>query len=169
VASARQDLRRFGPNYSPATALCESCSSCGLVFFNTASLAYRNAKYADLYEQTCTTSAGGVALLKSCHQWLVNTQRTLGMCAMLCRQHPANAADDADVGYEGQDRSLREPVRRKSYSRRKVAGTNVDGQKTDYPWKGAGSQSIREAKPFGIYTTFERNTSKLYAGRRSAV
>jgi hypothetical protein len=44
----------FGPNYSLRnTAYCESCSSCGLIFFQyKMNLAYHDAKYADLYEET---------------------------------------------------------------------------------------------------------------------
>ncbi len=44
----------FGGNYSlPNSAYCESCSSCGLIFFQyKMNLAYHDAKYADLYEET---------------------------------------------------------------------------------------------------------------------
>lgn len=44
----------FGPNYSLRNrSYCESCSSCGEIFFQwKMNLAYHDAKYADLYEQT---------------------------------------------------------------------------------------------------------------------
>ena len=44
----------FGPNYSLRNeAYCESCSSCGEIFFQwKMNLAYRDARYADLYEET---------------------------------------------------------------------------------------------------------------------
>ncbi|MDR2233083.1 MAG: glycoside hydrolase family 127 protein [Tannerella sp.] len=44
----------FGHNYSlPHNAYCESCSSCGMLFFqHKLNLAYHDAKYADLYEET---------------------------------------------------------------------------------------------------------------------
>ena len=44
----------FGPNYSLRNdAYCESCSSCGEIFFQwKMNLAYHDAKYADLYEET---------------------------------------------------------------------------------------------------------------------
>ena len=44
----------FGPNYSLRNnAYCETCSSCGEVFFQwKMHLAYHDAQYADLYEQT---------------------------------------------------------------------------------------------------------------------
>ena len=44
----------FGPNYSLRNnAYCESCSSCGVIFFQwKMNLAYHDAKYVDLYEET---------------------------------------------------------------------------------------------------------------------
>ncbi len=44
----------FGPNYSlRQNAYCETCSSCGEVFFQwKLHLAYHDAQYADLYEET---------------------------------------------------------------------------------------------------------------------
>ncbi len=44
----------FGPNYSLRNnAYCESCSSCGQIFFQyKMNLSYHDAKYADLYEET---------------------------------------------------------------------------------------------------------------------
>ena len=44
----------FGPDYSLRhEAYCESCSSCGLIFFeHKLNMAYHNARYADLYEET---------------------------------------------------------------------------------------------------------------------
>ncbi len=44
----------FGPNYSLRNAAyCESCSSCGDIFFQwKMNLAYHDARYADLYEET---------------------------------------------------------------------------------------------------------------------
>lgn len=44
----------FGADYSlPNHSYCESCAACGELFFQHAmNLAYHNAKYADLYEQT---------------------------------------------------------------------------------------------------------------------
>jgi DUF1680 family protein len=44
----------FGPDYSLRhNAYCESCSSCGLIFFqHKLNMAYHDARYADLYEET---------------------------------------------------------------------------------------------------------------------
>ena len=71
----------FGPNYSLRNeAYCETCSSCGVVFFQyKLNLAYHDAKYADLYEQTMYNALlGGVALdgQSFCYtNPLVNTER----------------------------------------------------------------------------------------------
>lgn len=44
----------FGPDYSlPNNAYCESCANCGELFFqHKMQMAYRDARYADLYEET---------------------------------------------------------------------------------------------------------------------
>lgn len=55
----------FGPNYSLRNnAYCESCSSCGEIFFQwKLGLIYHDAKYADLYEETLYNALlGGLAL-----------------------------------------------------------------------------------------------------------
>jgi len=51
----------FGPNYSlPQSAYCETCSSCGEVFFQwKMHLSWHDAKYASLYEQTIYNALGG--------------------------------------------------------------------------------------------------------------
>lgn len=72
----------FGPNYSLRNnAYCESCSSCGLVFFQyKLNLAYHDSKYADLYEQTIYNALLGAVELDGksfCYtNPLINTQRT---------------------------------------------------------------------------------------------
>jgi Uncharacterized protein conserved in bacteria len=55
----------FGPNYSLRNnAYCESCSSCGEIFFQwKLNLSYHDGSFADLYEQTMYNALlGGVAL-----------------------------------------------------------------------------------------------------------
>jgi DUF1680 family protein len=51
----------FGPNYSlRQNAYCETCSSCGEVFFQwKMHLSWHDAKYAALYEQTIYNALGG--------------------------------------------------------------------------------------------------------------
>ena len=80
----------FGPNYSLRNnAYCESCSSCGVIFFQyKLNLSYHDARYADLYEQTMYNALlGGVALdgKSFCYtNPLVNTQRTLWHTCPCC-------------------------------------------------------------------------------------
>jgi len=164
----------FGPNYSLRNeAYCETCSSCGLVFFQyKLNLAYHDAKYADLYEQTMYNALlGGVALDGKSYCYtnpLVNTERALWHVCPCCVgnlsrtllmiptwtyvKDPAGLYVNMFVGSKinvGQ-----------------VAGTEVEViQKTDYPWKGAVSITVnpREEKNFSLYVRIpDRSTSKLY-------
>jgi DUF1680 family protein len=56
----------FGPNYSlQHNAYCESCSSCGQIFFQyKMNLSYHDARYADLYEETMYNALLGSLDLK---------------------------------------------------------------------------------------------------------
>ena len=80
----------FGPNYSLQNdAYCETCSSCGLIFFQyKLNLAYHDAKYADLYEQTMYNALlGGVALDGKSYCYtnpLVDTERALWHICPCC-------------------------------------------------------------------------------------
>jgi uncharacterized protein len=55
----------FGPNYSLRNnAYCESCSSCGEIFFQwKLGLTYHDARYADLYEETIYNALLGALAL----------------------------------------------------------------------------------------------------------
>ncbi len=55
----------FGPNFALGNdSYCESCSSCGMIFFQwKMGLAYHDAKFADIYEDTLYNALlGGLAL-----------------------------------------------------------------------------------------------------------
>ncbi len=77
----------FGPNYSLRNeAYCESCSSCGLIFFQyKMNLAYHDAKYADLYEETMYNALFGAVDLEGKNFYytnpLINTHARPGMSA----------------------------------------------------------------------------------------
>ena len=78
----------FGPNYSLRNeAYCETCSSCGLVFFQyKLNLAYHDAKYADLYEQTMYNALLGRRCARRTKLLLHQSARSIrsvpsGMCA----------------------------------------------------------------------------------------
>ncbi len=167
----------FGPNYSLRNeAYCESCSSCGLVFFQyKLNLAYHDAKYADLYEQTMYNALlGGVALdgKSFCYTNPAGQYgaRPVARLPLLRRQHLAHAADDSDLDLrEGQCRPLRQHVRRQPHPRR--AGRRHrrrDGAEDRLPveWRDRASPSIRSRpRPSRSTCAFpNRTTSKLYHG-----
>jgi uncharacterized protein len=164
----------FGPNYSLRNeAYCETCSSCGLVFFQyKLNLAYHDAKYADLYEQTMYNALlGGLALDGQSYCYtnpLVNTERAkwhvcpccVGNLARTLLMIPTWAYVKSNDGlYVNMFVGSRVHVG-------EVAGTNVEiVQKTEYPWHGTISITVNpeEAKTFSIYVRIpDRTTSKLY-------
>ena len=164
----------FGPNYSLRNnAYCESCSSCGLIFFQyKLNLAYHDAKYADLYEQTIYNALlGGLALNGESFTYtnpLVNTQRTLWHECPCCVSNISRTllmmptwayVKDQQGVYVNMFIGSRVNVGT-------IAGTDVEMiQKTDYPWKGAVAITVnpQEAKVFSVYVRIpNRTTSKLY-------
>jgi uncharacterized protein len=165
----------FGPNYSLRNnAYCESCSSCGLIFFEyKMNLAYHDAKYADLYEETMYNALLGslsldgkdfyytnaLASSQGRYEWHVcpccvgNIPRTLLMM-------PTWAYVRGDDGlyvnlFVGSTMKIE-----------KVAGTDVEMvQKTDYPWSGKVSMTVnpKQSKEFTMYVRIpNRTTSELY-------
>jgi DUF1680 family protein len=164
----------FGPNYSLRNeAYCETCSSCGVVFFQyKLNLAYHDAKYADLYEQTMYNALlGGLALdgKSFCYtNPLVNTERAKWHVCPCCVGNVARTllmiptwsyVKSKDGLYVNMFVGSRINVG-------DVAGTGVEiVQKTDYPWQGAVSITVNpdEAKTFSVYVRVpDRATSKLY-------
>jgi uncharacterized protein len=164
----------FGPNYSLRNeAYCETCSSCGLVFFNyKLNLAYHDAKYADLYEQTMYNALlGGLALNGESYCYtnpLVNTERAKWHVCPCCVGNVARTllmiptwtyVKSNDGLYVNMFVGSRIHVGQ-------VAGTNVEVvQKTEYPWHGTISITLNpeEAKTFSVYVRIpDRTTSKLY-------
>ena len=164
----------FGPNYSLRNqAYCESCSSCGLIFFQyKLNLAYHDARYADLYEQTMYNALlGGVALDGESYGYtnpLVNTERTIWhVCPCCVGNIPRTLLMMPTWAYVKSREALY--VNMYVGSRihvGKVAGTGVEMvQKTDYPWHGAIAITVNPEQPktFPVYLRIpNRNTSKLY-------
>jgi DUF1680 family protein len=164
----------FGPNYSLRNdAYCETCSSCGLVFFQyKLNLAYHHAKYADLYEQTMYNALlGGVALDGKSYCYtnpLVDTERALWHVCPCCVGNLSRTllmiptwacVKDSSGLYINMFVGSRVHVGA-------VAGTNVEVlQKTDYPWHGAVSITLNPEQPktFSVYVRIpDRSTSRLY-------
>jgi DUF1680 family protein len=164
----------FGPNYSLRNeAYCETCSSCGLVFFQyKLNLAYHDARYADLYEQTMYNALlGGVSLDGKSYCYtnpLVDTERAewhtcpccVGNLSRTLLMIPTWTYVKNKFGlyvnmFVGSRIHLGE-----------VAGTGVEViQKTDYPWTGAVAITVNpeRARTFSLCVRIpNRTTSKLY-------
>lgn len=164
----------FGPNYSLRNeAYCETCSSCGVVFFQyKLNLAYHDAKYADLYEETMYNALlGGLALDGASYCYtnpLVNTERAKWHICPCCVGNVARTllmiptwsyVKSKDGLYVNMFVGSRINVG-------EVAGTNVEVvQKTDYPWRGSVAITVNpeETKTFSVHVRIpDRTTSKLY-------
>ena len=164
----------FGPNYSLRNeAYCETCSSCGLVFFQyKLNLAYHDAKYADLYEQTMYNALlGGVALDGQSYCYtnpLVNTERARWHVCPCCVGNLSRTllmiptwtyVKSRDGLYVNMFVGSRIHVG-------EIAGTNVEVvQNAEYPWRGTVAITVNpeEARTFSIYVRIpNRNTSRLY-------
>ncbi len=164
----------FGGDYSlPNGAYCEACSSCGLVFFQyKLNLAYHDAKYADLYEETIYNALLGATDLDgnnfqytnplvdgrrgpwhACPCCVGNIPRTLLMIPTW------TYVKDNDGIYVNLFIGSTINVE-------KVAGTDVQMvQKTDYPWSGNISITVnpKESRNFSVYVRVpNRKTSELY-------
>ena len=164
----------FGPNYSLHNdAYCESCSSCGLIFFQyKMSLAYHDAKYADLYEQTMYNALFGSVDAQGknfCYtNPLINTQRTpWHVCPCCVGNIPRTLLMVPTWSYtKGPDALHVNLFIGGRVDVGKIAGTRVHVvQKTDYPWKGTVAITLNpeEARIFTLHVRVpDRTTSKLY-------
>jgi DUF1680 family protein len=167
----------FGPNYSLRhNAYCESCSSCGLIFFqHKLHLAYHAAKYADLYEETLYNALLGSIDLAGenfyyqnpldshrprydwhgCPCCVGNIPRTL---LMLPTWTYSTSEDSLWVNlFVGSAVTIDD-----------VAGTEVELiQQTDYPWSGNVSITVNptDATTFAVRIRVpNRDVSELYSG-----
>lgn len=171
----------FGPNYSLQNdAYCESCSSCGEIFFQwKMNLEYGDARYADLYEETIYNALLGATDLEGknfyyenpldansprypwhvCPCCVGNIPRTL---LMLPTWMYAKSADSLYVNlFIGSTVNVEN-----------VAGTNVEMvQATDYPWSGKVSITVnpKDRKNFSIRIRVpNRSVSSLYTSTTDA-
>ena len=167
----------FGPNYSLGQdAYCESCSSCGMIFFHwKMNLAYHDAHYIDNLEETIYNALLGSVDLEgrnffytnpldgnvrrsswhTCPCCVGNIPRTL---LMVPTWTYAKSADGVYVNlYIGSSVTLEN-----------AGGTDVEMvQETDYPWSGKISVTVnpKVSKRFAVRLRVpNRATSKLYAG-----
>jgi DUF1680 family protein len=165
----------FGPNYSLRNdAYCESCSSCGMIFFHwKMNLAYHDARYVDNYEETMYNALLGSVDLDGKHFYYTNPLdarfarsewHTCPCCVgniprtllMVPTWTYAKAADGVYVNmYIGSTIMLEN-----------AGGTDVAMvQKTDYPWSGKIALTVNPKTPVRFTVRLRvpnRATSKLY-------
>ena len=165
----------FGGNYSLRNnAYCESCSSCGLVFFQyKMNLAYHDAKYADLYEETMYNALLGALDLDGKNFTYTNPLNTTQgryqwhVCPCCVGNIPRTLLMVPTWTYVRSENGLYVNMFIGSTIKvGKVAGTDLEMvQKTDYPWSGDVSMIVnpKETKEFTIYIRVpNRTTSTLY-------
>jgi DUF1680 family protein len=165
----------FGPDYSLRNnAYCESCSSCGLIFFEyKMNLAYHDAKYADLYEETLYNALLGALSLDGEDFLYTNALATAQgryawhSCPCCVGNIPRTLLMMPTWTYTRGDDGLYVNLFIGSKMRvEKVAGTDVEMiQQTDYPWNGKVSLTINPAtsNTFTVYIRVpNRTTSGLY-------
>ncbi|HLP75462.1 MAG TPA: beta-L-arabinofuranosidase domain-containing protein [Candidatus Paceibacterota bacterium] len=165
----------FGPNYSLRNySYCESCSSCGLIFFQyKLNLAYHDAKYADLYEETMYNALLGATDLEGTvfnyTNPLIDGHRTSWhVCPCCVGNIPRTLLMVPTWTYlKGKDALYVNMFIGSTINVENVAGTDVQMvQKTDYPWSGKVSITVNpgQSKKFSVYVRVpNRKTSELYA------
>ncbi len=164
----------FGPNYSLRNySYCESCSSCGLIFFQyKLNLAYHDAKYADLYEETMYNALLGAVDLPGrnfCYtNPLINSERTAWHVCPCCVSNISRTLLMVPTWtyVKGTDGIYVNLFIGSSVKVENVVGTNIEMvQKTDYPWSGKALITVNpeQSKSFTVYVRIpNRSTSKLY-------
>lgn len=164
----------FGPNYSLRNnSYCESCSSCGLIFFQyKLNLAYHDAKFADLYEETLYNALLGATDLEGKNFYytnpLIGGRRTpWHVCPCCVGNIPRTLLMIPTWTYvKGKDAIYVNLFIGSTIQVERVAGTDVQMvQKTDYPWSGAVQITVnpKASKRFSVYVRVpNRTTSQLY-------
>ncbi len=167
----------FGGNYSLRnSAYCESCSSCGLIFFEyKMNLAYHDAKYADLYEETMYNALLGSLDLEGKNFLYTNPLNTAQpryqwhVCPCCVGNIPRTLLMVPTWTYvTGTDGLYVNMFVGSTIRVDKVPGTGTDVemvQKTNYPWSGNISITVnpKVSKEFTVYVRVpNRTTSELY-------
>jgi len=165
----------FGPNYSLRNnAYCEACSSCGVIFFQyKLNLAYHDAKFADLYEETMYNALLGSLDLDGKNFYYDNPllaakpRYSWHNCPCCVGNIPRTLLMIPTWTYaKGKDALYVNLFIGGTINVEGVAGTDVQMvQKTDYPWSGKVAMTVNPKKAKKI-TNFvrvpNRQTSELY-------
>jgi hypothetical protein len=171
----------FGPNYSLRNgSYCEACSSCGEIFFQwKMHLAYHDAKYADLYEQTMYNALLGALDLEGKHFYYTNpldanAQRTEWHACPCCVGNLSRTMLMLPTWMysKGTDGIYVNLFVGSTVAIENIAGTDVElVQTTDYPWAGKVSIVVNPAaaKTFAMKIRVpNRDVSALYTSTPSA-
>jgi DUF1680 family protein len=171
----------FGPDYSLRNhSYCESCSSCGEIFFQwKLHLAYHNAQYADLYEQTLYNGLLGSLDLKGEHFYYenrldANEQRTPWHVCPCCVGNISRTLLMLPTWMysKGQDAVYVNLFAGSTVQLGKVGGSEVSlVQQTDYPWSGKLSIAVRPEAPARFAMRIRvpnRDVSSLYSSKPAA-
>lgn len=165
----------FGPNYSLRNnAYCESCSSAGLIFFQyKMNLAYHDAKYADLYEETMYNALLGSLDLDGKNFYYTNRlseaqpRDPWHVCPCCVGNIPRTLLMVPTWTYvTGPNAVYVNMYIGSTINVERVAGTDIEMvQKTNYPWEGAVAITVnpKVSKEFAVYVRVpNRTTSELY-------
>jgi uncharacterized protein len=165
----------FGPNYSLGNdGYCESCSSCGLIFFQyKMNIAYNDAKYADLYEETMYNALLGSLDLEGKHFYYDNplasaqSRYSWHVCPCCVGNIPRTLLMIPTWTYvKGKEGIYVNMFIGSTIKVEKVMGMNVEMvQKTDYPWSGNIGITVNPdiSKEFTLFIRIpDRATSELY-------
>jgi DUF1680 family protein len=165
----------FGANYSlPNNAYCESCSSCGEIFFQwKMNLAGRDAKYADLYEDTMYNALLGSTDLAGKNFYYDNplvedhARYPWHACPCCVGNIPRTLLKIPTWTYARSDDGIYVNLFIGStINVGRVAGTDVEMvQQTDYPWSGKVAITVnpKQARKFTVFIRVpNRATSELY-------
>lgn len=165
----------FGPDFSlPNNAYCESCSSCGEIFFQyRMNRLYHEAQYADLYEETLYNALLGSLDLEGKNFYYQNPLEARGsrddwhVCPCCVGNIPRTLLALPTLMYLKDANSIYVNLFIGStVAIEDVGGTEVEMvQTTDYPWSGNVAILVNPAAParFGIKIRVpDRNVSQLY-------
>ncbi|MCF8223493.1 MAG: glycoside hydrolase family 127 protein [Bacteroidales bacterium] len=165
----------FGPDYSLRhNAYCESCSSCGLIFFQyKMNLAYHDAKYADLYEETMYNALMGSLDTEGKNFYYTNplTQRnerySWHVCPCCVGNIPRTLLMIPTWTYVKDKSGIYVNLFIGSTIKvDNISGTDVEMvQETNYPWEGNVDITVNpeESREFSVFVRIpDRNTSELY-------
>jgi hypothetical protein len=164
----------FGPDYSLRNnAYCESCSSCGLIFFQyKLNLAYHDAKFADLYEETIYNALLGATDLDGRDFYytnpLIGGRRTPWHACPCCVGNiPRTLLMIPTWAYaKSKDAIYVNLFIGSTIQVGRIAGTDVQMvQKTDYPWSGDVKITVnpKASKRFSVCVRIpDHSVSELY-------